>query len=588
MRPTMPHTSTTRAVIYARYSSDHQREASIDDQVRLCQARADQEGWRVTEVYGDRAISGASLLRPGYQAVMEHARKGEVDVILAESLDRLSRDQEETAALFKRLRFFGVELITVSEGPITELHVGLKGTMNALYLKDLAQKTHRGLEGRVRAGRSGGGLCYGYTVVDERDPSGERVRGGRVIDEHEAAIVRRICRDFRDGKSPRAIAHALNAEGIPGPAGNAWGPSTIYGNWKRGTGILNNELYIGRIVWNRQRYVKDPTTGKRVSQPNAASAVVVQEVPDLRILDDALWQAVKDRQQEIRHDVAGDSTDSSAGDRMPEHRMPDQRMPGHPRALHPERARRPAYLLSGLLKCGACGGGYSKISQTHYGCSRARNQGTCSNTLTIRRDILEERVLEGLRHNLMQPDAVKLFVEEFNAELNRLWATRTAGRSAQERDLARVQKDLDRAVDAVLAGLRSTEIQDRLTALEARKADLQASLATPAEPMPALHPGIADVYARKVADLSASLNDPAFRQEASRALRALIEEVRLLPDNGALAVELYGELGSLLSLCGSGSGSGVRTQERPRGGAGGALQITLVAGVGFEPTTFRL
>ena len=196
----------TRAVMYARYSSDNQREASIDDQVRLCRAFAEKQGWQVTEVLGDRAISGALLLRPGYQAVMELARKGQVEVIVAESLDRLSRDQEETAALYKRLQFFGVELITVAEGPITELHVGLKGTMNALYLKDLAQKTRRGLEGRVRAGRSGGGLTYGYAVVDERDAHGERVPGGHRIVEAEADVVRRIFREFAAGRSPRATA----------------------------------------------------------------------------------------------------------------------------------------------------------------------------------------------------------------------------------------------------------------------------------------------------------------------------------------------------------------------------------------------
>lgn len=238
----------TRAVIYARYSSDHQREASIEDQVRLCRALAEREGYTVVHTYGDRAISGTSLLRPGYQAVMEHARTGEVDVILAESLDRLSRDQEETAALFKRLQFFGVLLITAAEGVITELHVGLKGTMNALYLKDLAQKTHRGLEGRVRNGKSGGGISYGYQVVQHRDPSGEPIRGDRVIDKHQADVVRRIFRDYAAGHATRAIAQALNREGEPGPGGQGWSPSTIHGNWRRGTGILNNELYIGRLV----------------------------------------------------------------------------------------------------------------------------------------------------------------------------------------------------------------------------------------------------------------------------------------------------------------------------------------------------
>ena len=79
------------------------------------------------------------------------------DIVVAEALDRLSRDQEDVAALYKQLRFADIKLITLAEGEVTELHVGLMGTVNALYLKDLAAKTHRGLEGRVRKGRSAGG-----------------------------------------------------------------------------------------------------------------------------------------------------------------------------------------------------------------------------------------------------------------------------------------------------------------------------------------------------------------------------------------------------------------------------------------------
>jgi site-specific DNA recombinase len=153
-----------RAAVYARYSSENQRDASIEDQVRLCRELAAAREWAVVEVYADQALSGASILRPGYQRLLEDARNGRFDVVIAEGLDRLSRDQEHTAALFKQLRFSAIRLVTVAEGEIGELHVGLKGTMNALYLKDLAQKTHRGLRGRVENGRSGGGRCYGYAV----------------------------------------------------------------------------------------------------------------------------------------------------------------------------------------------------------------------------------------------------------------------------------------------------------------------------------------------------------------------------------------------------------------------------------------
>src|SRR5262249_36582343 len=172
--------------------------------------------------------------------------RGECDVVIAEALDRLSRDQEDVASLYKSLDFAGVKIVTHAEGEINELHVGLKGTMNALFLKDLALKTHRGLQGRVDAGKSAGGLCYGYRPVHTLSANGEVIRGERRIEESEAEVVRRIFRMFADGQSPIAIAKRLNAEGIPGPSGNAWRDTTIRGHALRRTGILRNELYIGR------------------------------------------------------------------------------------------------------------------------------------------------------------------------------------------------------------------------------------------------------------------------------------------------------------------------------------------------------
>jgi hypothetical protein len=261
-----------------------------------------------------------------------------------------------------------------------EKSAGLKGTMNALFLKDLAQKTRRGLEGRVRQGKSGGGRCFGYDLVRKLDSAGNVVRGDRRINEGEAEIVRRIFQEFAQGRSPRAIAQSLNKARIAGPAGRSWGPSTIYGNWQRGTGILNNELYIGRLIWNRQLFVKDPNTGRRQARPNAKAKWVVEGVPHLRIIEEHLSNRVKQRQQDSR-----------------------SRVMTKDRGIRSERARRPNYFLSGLLKCGSCGGGFSKISQSHYGCSTARNKGTCDNLLAIRRDQLEATVLAGLKDQLMRP-----------------------------------------------------------------------------------------------------------------------------------------------------------------------------------------
>jgi site-specific DNA recombinase len=209
-----------------------------------------------------------------------------------------------------------------------------------------------------------------------------------------------IFRWFASGRSPRRIAFDLNRAGIPAPGGTGWGASTINGNAARGTGILNNELYIGRLIWNRLRYLKDPITGKRVSRLNPQSEWIVREVPELRIVDQDLWEHVKSRQVQVRKDTRTD------------HRQD--------RSFWAQT--RPKYLLSGLLRCGACGGSYTKLNAHLFGCATARNKGTCSNRVNICRDAIEAMVWDGLKHRLMDPKLFKVFVEEFAREFNRLRA----------------------------------------------------------------------------------------------------------------------------------------------------------------------
>jgi site-specific DNA recombinase len=136
----------TRVALYARYSSDNQREASIEDQFRICREQAKRARWKIVGTYKDAGISGASMiLRPGIQSLLQDAQAGQFDVVLAEALDRISRDQADVATFYKYLKFAGVPIVTLSECEISELHVGLKGTINPLVLKDLAAKTHRGI-----------------------------------------------------------------------------------------------------------------------------------------------------------------------------------------------------------------------------------------------------------------------------------------------------------------------------------------------------------------------------------------------------------------------------------------------------------
>jgi site-specific DNA recombinase len=142
-----------RAVVYARFSSEKQSDRSIEDQVELCRAFCEREGLRVVSVYDDRAISGASTVnRAGWLKLMRDSTNDKFDVVVSESLDRISRDQEDLARIYKRLRFKQIEIWTVQDGRAGEIHVGVKGLLGALYLKDLAQKTKRGQAG-VRLAR---------------------------------------------------------------------------------------------------------------------------------------------------------------------------------------------------------------------------------------------------------------------------------------------------------------------------------------------------------------------------------------------------------------------------------------------------
>jgi DNA invertase Pin-like site-specific DNA recombinase len=519
-------TQLLRAVIYARFSTDMQRDASIEDQIRSCREYAARQGLEVVDVYSDKAISGASMMRSGIQKLLRDAQGNAFDVVLSEGLDRLSRNQADIASIYQKLQFRDVVIETVSEGVISEMHIGLKGTMNSLFLKDLAIKTHRGLKGRALAGKSAGGKAYGYRNILHYDAAGEPIRGDRAIDPVEAAVVRRIFKDYAAGLSPKNIAEALNIEKIPAPSGRGWGTSTLHGNRERGTGILNNELYIGRQIWNRLAYVKDPDTGKRVSRLNPEADWVITEIPELRIIDQALWDAARKRQGALKTR----NTDVPIWDR-----------------------RRPKTLFSGLMTCGHCGGGFAKVSKANFGCSNARSKGkaVCSNMATISQDELEKLVLAALQNNLMDKGALAAFCEEYAKERNRLQATASQSRNALEKELATVKRDHAKLIDAIIAGIPADQVKDRMLALDGRRIDLEAQLAHAPAPSPIrIHPKMAETYREKITALIGLLQEPDGMLEAKETLRGLIDRITLkAPEPGAkLAIHLEGALAELLML----------------------------------------
>ncbi|WP_343206316.1 recombinase zinc beta ribbon domain-containing protein [Azospirillum lipoferum] len=272
--------------------------------------------------------------------------------------------------------------------------------------------------------------------------------------------------------------------------------------------------------------MKDPNTGKRVSRHNPESEWVVQEVPELRIVDQEVWDAVKARQKTFAFTVTkGEEPDGTLNDR-----------------------RRPKHLFAGLVKCGCCGGGYSMISKNLLGCSTSRNKGTCRNLRNIRRDALEASVLNGLRTHLMDPALFKEFCDAFTREMNRLRIEQSANVIGHRKELERVQRELDRAIQAILDGVPGIQLKDKIGRLETRKAELIAMLSTASEPPPLLHPNMAEVYRQRIARLHERLQSEETKAEAVDILRGLVDRITLQPDGNGLAIVLRGDLAAMLSF----------------------------------------
>ena len=535
-----------RVAIYARFSSDLQDIRSITDQVAAARDHASRQGWTVVAEFCDAAISGSSLHnRPGLLDLMVAAQGQQFDAVLTESIDRLSRDLEDMAGLYKRLAYVGVKIVTLADGEVGKLHVGLKGIIASIYLDDLAQKTRRGQVGRVKAGRIPGGKSYGYDLVKD----GGEDRGRRTINEAEADIVRRIFREYVDGDSPLAIATRLNAERIPSPRGGQWNASTINGSRKRLNGLLNNRLYAGQLVYNRQRFEKDPATGRRQAKPNPPDQWLEQTVPDLLIVPLELFKAVQAR----RATLGGPRSDGAVLGRK----------------------KRPKHLLSGLLTCGCCGSSMIVICTNRVGCSAHQNKGTCSNNRSVRLSEIEERVVAALRSFLLAPDVVAQAVEAYRVERERTAKERARQRRDAERDLA----GLDRKIASVLKMAEDGGDTKKLVPMfnqyvadrDALHGTLQQSNTGDSV---ALHPNAADRYREKVAKVHEALQTgDAAGREAISLVRELIERIAVSPAGPGEPnkLELSGNLAAL--LCEPNQNLSL---------------VSMVAGAGFEPTTFRL
>jgi site-specific DNA recombinase len=569
------HIAARRVAIYARFSSDLQNPTSADDQIAVCERYAAAKGWQVVARFKDEGISGTTRHRPQYQAMLRQIDAGAFDLVLAEAMDRFSRDQADSHELSKKCRFRGVELHTKHEGSLDNIRLTISSLLNSEQIEKLREQVRRGAGERVRNGRSAGGLGYGYRVP--RKENGDRLTGELEIVPEEAATIRRVFADYAAGKAPKAIAIALNDDNVPAPGGGLWKMNTILGNRARGTGILNNELYVGERVWNRLTYCKDPETGRKVSRPNPPEMLVRVSAPELRIVPQDLWNAVKARQE--AHDRKRAAVTAAGA---------DKRGLGASQAL-----RRPRYLLSGLLRCGLCDGPMTIVGSGFYYCAGSHEKGprACRGMKGIKARKLEAMVLDLLRDHLMQPEAVAAFLEDYRAQHQAATAALVERQKSGRKALERMNAQIANLTDLLADGDRSVSLRTRHRELEAKATALAAELAASSDAiLPDLPDDLAERYRAKVMDLTATLAAPGQVTEAALVLRGLIEKIVITPGEGkSHQIELIGDLPALLSLASQTALDGRRaTNDNAAAIAAAGNSIKLVAGAGFEPATFRL
>ena len=544
MKPTQP----TRVALYARFSTDLQRQTSIADQLLAARDRAAREGWQIVAEHADEGVSGSVpvILRRGGKALLADALAARFDVLIVEGLDRLSRDMGEQDQVVKRLEYRNVRLIGTSDGYDTQakgrkvMRVA-RGLVNELYLDDLRDKTHRGLAGQFGRGLSAGGRSFGYRT--------EAVAGGRrmVIDEAEAAHVRWVFEQVADGHSPRAIVHQLNRLGVASARGGTWAVSAIVGSSVRGLGMLHNELYIGRVIWNRRQWLKDPETGSRRYIERPRNEWQVREAPELRIVSEELWQRVR-----------AASTNGPA------------------RGARAGRGASPKTLFGGLLRCNTCAGAIVAIDSRHYGCSVHKDRGSavCASGSTWPRTVVDRRLVAEVRDELLRPEAIDQLQRTVRAVLAESLKEDDAAPDASRRRLLALRGEIERLVDAVARSGYSAALAGRLQAAEAEADAIEGDLRrvqAPTVDATRIAAQVVNDYRRTMLQLQDALTLDDDRQRIRQILADLLGAVTLLKDDGTgESFAEFEEPAERLLLAVSG---------QPLG---------RVARAGFEPATFGL
>ena len=573
-----PRSTRLRCAAYVRYSSDLQRETSLEDQLRNCREYAIERDWELLpeHVYQDRELSGSGIRgREGYLRLMEVIEQHPLpfDALLLDDTSRLGRNIPDVIRAAQIIVFNGVRLVFVSQGIDSargnvEMQLAMYAMIDAEYLRGLRHKIHSGQKGRVLAGLVTGGRCYGYRNVPIEDSSRvgkygrARVSGVRLeIVPEEAEVVRRIFRMHASGLGYAAIAKALTADGTlpPAPASNrvrcAWSRYTI-------REILFRELYRGVHVWNRTEKVRDPKDGRKISRRRPHSDHIRVEVPEYRIISDAQWEAVHSRLKDINSTRKAKAQGGVSYTRSGT-----------------------VYFFSGLLKCGVCGSsivicsGGGKRGYVKYGCHGRKQSGpaVCSNARFIRQDRLETQLMEQIEVRIFEPETLDLIVTRCKAELDKRREDLESGDllKLMRKEHAKLEAEANNLTDAIAQGGRIERLVTRLADVEERLRGLDLKIASEESRCTAVPTFTSGQIRAAVMDTMKGLRDALNtedREQARTVLRQHIKRLVLTPveRDGGVVFEVTGEFAPNQSSDGEGIGK---------------CRKQLVARDGIEPPT---
>jgi site-specific DNA recombinase len=441
--------SRKRVAIYARYSTDIQNDRSVDDQWAVCKAYAERQGWEWCEelLFADRARSSATLKnRPGLMVgALGAIERGEADILLAEATDRISRGMSDLPWVWEQVCVHAEASFWTLEGQIDDIRATIDGWRGSRFLKDLKQKTRRGVTGSMSRGEILA-VPYGYKVAPKRDAQGNILcdengepvakTGHREINDNPIpsapdwsprTVVIRIFREYAEGTSPRAIAAGLNRDGIPSPAGGAWYHSAFVCNRKGG--MLNQRMYIGEHVYNEFRKKVNKRTDGEQRVRNPENEHISIENQAWRILPDELWEAAHKVRKTRSERATGGSTKRSGADVQPLGRKNDT-------------------LLAGRFLCSECEGAMVGIGRGRSGagriqCRTARLKPGCEDGCTHSKSydvkLVETEAIALLLEYLRDPGRIRHGIEEYERTFKEVIAKAQSNRARKLKELANVE-----------------------------------------------------------------------------------------------------------------------------------------------------